>query len=444
MKTLSGIRTATIFCSCICVLITFAVKAQSAPTTSTLVFSINDKGKVTAELDITLPQNEPAESPPPKADGQKKTAPPRGAVGNINQIEEQPTIKNYGLWVVALPVSIDPNSQIKAPNDVRVAILERGQGYTLLVLVTPPTASTVRLKIENIATISETAEGKGKFEFDLSYSLMTEAERNLLTLPNALSSFDIRVLLPEKYQETAIGFTPPYFTTKDYQTFFLPSEKAKQESVGKAWIVFPNPMTSELDKAKLIFSLIVGVLTLFFTVQVTRRRQLSRSIIVFGLSVAVIAIATYFTYALTKRMDFMIFAAAALPHAIYTFFSSIYLFIANKFQATIAGNVTVGGAPSQFVDVKLVKLENGNQIIKKRKDVLKEDGNYMFYVWQGKKPSSYKIVAKSKNTEEKESPILHVARGEAQPVPPINLPYLPPPPAQNPPQPPVQTEEHRP
>ena len=115
-------------------------RGQPKEAAAKLVLSIADSGDVAAAL--TLP-----------------AIPPQGSQKDLT-----------GFRFVALPSTLDTQATITAAPDVRVAPLARGQGYTLLAVITPSTSSDIQIRIERFSRVTETAEGKAKLEFDLSRS----------------------------------------------------------------------------------------------------------------------------------------------------------------------------------------------------------------------------------------------------------------------------------
>jgi hypothetical protein len=118
----------------------------------------------------------------------------------------------------------------------------------------------------------------------------------------------------------------------------------------------------------------------------------------------------------------MIWAAAAIPHAIFGFVISIYIILAKRFQAIILGQVTIDNHPAQIATVSLYKkLEDGNYKIASRKLELDERGRFTFSIWQKKGIYKYKIKSKMHMSDEKEINDIEISRGDKKEMIPINL-----------------------
>jgi hypothetical protein len=334
-------------------------------------------------------------------------------------------MRNYSLAIFALPLLLEAPSKIISPPDVRISTLATGHGYTLLTVVSPISTPSTRFKIEHLTSITETREGKGKLELDLSFPLVSQAERELLSLPITVSRINVSIVLPAKYDDAEISFKPSYLVRQDDLTFGLPLSKQLAEKTTDVWIVFPNPMSQGFDNAKVVFSLVLGFFTVLFHVKALRERKLSWSITVLITSLILLGLAGYFIMTHPKGFEFLVWSAAAVPHALYGLGASMYLFLAKKLQATIAGSVSIDNQAAHFVEVSLFELDEGQKKLISSVDELKEGGKYSFFIWHGKGPKKYVVIAKSEGAKDGASQEFQLAKKLRKEVNPINLTSIP-------------------
>ena len=327
---------------------------------------------------------------------------------------------NQGLWLLLLPVELRADQGFITATDVRVAKLSSGRGYTLLVASAPTTVPELNIQVDHATQITETPDGRGKLDFDLSYQFLPQSERAFIGLPGCIATFDLEVILPRKYDDTDLALIPATFTRASDTTFHLPNAGPVSGSGSRAWIAFPNPMTRGSDRAKLMAGLLFGIFTLLFQVQPSRQRKIIWFVSVFIASVTVLAVCAYFTLAIIKKMEFLIFAAAIVPHAVYAAIASLYLLAAKKWQAVLSGQVHIDGAPAQLVQVRLFRTDVNPIVVVQEKDALQDGGRYLFYLWlRGKR--KYKVVASYGSVANGESANYELNHGQKQEVPVIKL-----------------------
>ncbi len=374
-----------------CVLLGGAIGQQRA-LASKVIFVIDEKGTVAADITV---------APNPAASG-----------------------TSYGgLVILALPIALGKQAVITAAPDVTVSRLTQDRrDYTLLAVIAPMATSEIQIKVESAVQVTETSEGKAKLELDTRYRFMPDAERALLTLPIARSAFDVTVILPRKYDETAIVYRPTEMARLDERSFSLPADVLRRTGANSVWIVFPNPMARGLDVAKLVFSLLVGSFAVLFQIGAFRDRRLSWFVAIFLFSVVILIAAAYYTFVLAKGFDFLVFAAAALPNAVAGLGASIFLLIAKRRQARVTGYVTIDGAPAQIARITLLKVNGDERKEVRSTDGLKE-GVYSFHIWQKAAREQYLVTASSSVTDEARGPVQEVTRGKQLQMPELKLTY---------------------
>jgi len=377
-----------------------ACAQQSSTMYSNIVLSINDQGIISAEFKFVKP---------------------------ILAAPNQLSTNKFGFSIVAIPFSFNfTKSRILSSSDIKISVLSIGHGYTLLGVISPTSISNINFKLEHLTAVVETHEGKAKLEFDISFPYMSLAERELLNLSISKSSFDIIIKLPQKYDETEISFRPFCLSKIDELTYLLTSSNAVKESVSKIWIVFPNPMKSGYDNARIITGFLVAMLMVLLTKQAWRERRVLWFVVISIISMIIIFICLYYTIRLSKGIDYLTIAAGAIPTAVYCIIASIFIMITKKYQATIGGQINIDGSPAKLgTQVILYKIEGDDKTELSRLDGLETGGRYVFYRWVGKKPYKYQIIALHKGATEGVSAPFGVSRREKHEVQTINLNWRP-------------------
>jgi hypothetical protein len=332
--------------------------------------------------------------------------------------------------VLALPFSLrDDAPRPRSPEDVRIAILGKGDGYTLFALAIPSNRQSTIIRFDDPFKLSESSEGKAKISMDLSFPFLSQPDKELIASASALQLNQVSIELPREYDMTELSFRPlsAIWATKRK----LSVAPSSLSPAGELWIVFPNPMKSQLQIAKAVIAFLVGMFTLSAHIPAFQRRSVQWSVIVFLLASGLLVLIFYYAYSLAKQLDFVEWAVGFVPHAIYGLGSSIYLLVARKYQATITGIVTANGTPREFAEVNLWQNKNGTMQKVKSVDHL-EDGRYVFRTWVRGNPERFVVKASAAGTEEATGEEFEVARGARQELGPLSLPWRPaPPPAPN-------------
>jgi hypothetical protein len=382
-------------------IISCAARAQSISSPN-LTLSVSETGNISARVKAVFP---PIEQKP-----------------NIQGTQPQgnsPLPDQTRLWIIALPFALEPGKRIVSADDVHVAQLSSGKGFTLLALTKPLTLSETTIEIGEIPFLTETPDGKAKLEIDSSFPNMSQSDRQLLNSHSALKDFDIDIVLPKKYDEADVN-QHPQFSKIDNTKYFLPASQIKQGQDPLVWISFPNPVQRSLEIAKLLATLVIGLFTLAIQYPLLKGKNTWWFIGVFILSLAVLGFITYYGVGLTKRLEFLISVAVIIPNAVYGLLASIYLILAKKFQATVTGQIRVNNGPGKYASVKLLHRQNGDVTSVKETDELKEDGRYYFYIWGKKTAQRYQVAAKY-NSIDLRSGEFDVIRGGKVDVPPLDF-----------------------
>jgi hypothetical protein len=231
----------------------------------------------------------------------------------------------------------------------------------------------------------------------------------------------VTIELPQEYDATELSFRPlqAQWVTKRKYTVTQPAGGTAR--LGKLWIVFPNPMKSQLQVAKAVLAFLVGVFTLVIHIPAFRERRISWSIAVFGLSLVLLVLGLYYSYSLTRRLEFVEWAAGFVPHALYGLATSVFLLLARRRQATITGLITAGGAAREFADVVLCRVVDGERAEEKRIDALSKEGRYVFHVWLRQEPARFLVTASARGTTEAATEEFEVNRGKRMELPPVEL-----------------------
>jgi hypothetical protein len=285
------------------------------------------------------------------------------------------------LHLVPLPFRVVESAKIQAPEDVRISILGKGDGYTLLVAAIPSVREKSVLRLQDAFALAESPEAKALVEFDLSYPFLSQSDRQLVTTKYSLIPRRITIDLPREYEDTEVSFRPIELKRISKRQYILDTISAGTTALSKVWLVFPNPMQSQLQIAKILLGALLGLFTVLLHIPMLRQQKLWWSLTVLAVSGAVLCLILYYAYALSKRLDLIEWAAASAPHAFYGLLSSIFLLVAKRRQATITGRITLEGGPIQFADIRLWRIANGERHQVKRIEALETEGRYFFRIW---------------------------------------------------------------
>jgi hypothetical protein len=324
------------------------------------------------------------------------------------------------LLLVILPFSLDLNRAFVCADDVHVAELNRGKGYTFLAVTAPIARTQLLLEIKGATHISETPDGKGKLEIDVSLPYISLSDKELLALPFCIRIFDIAFVLPRRYDETDEYAFPSALNTKDNQTFEAKGVAIQGQSYTKLRVVFPNPVQHQLDLGQLVIGLVFGGLGILLQTGFLQLRERNPVVIciILGAALAVIVAAIFFTIGLpqTRKIQFLALVIFACLNALFAAFASGYVLLAKRFQAVVGGQVNLNDAPSQWPQVELHQIGSG---MVKQTDSLKQ-GLYVFYLWRVQSSAKYQVIAKW-GGEEGKSNEFELSRGKRKEVPVINL-----------------------
>ena len=122
--------------------------------------------------------------------------------------------------------------------------------------------------------------------------------------------------------------------------------------------------------------------------------------------------------------EFIPFAAAAVPSALWSFGASAYLLAAKQYQATIIGRVTINGVPATYVTVRLFDLaasKGGKDIPKAEKELLDDYGQYQFFIWVFRGDKTLRVTATYGGKTEERTGITVSLQKRSSNVLPINF-----------------------
>lgn len=363
---------------------------QSQPSTlpSLVTVAIAGDGRASIDLDLNLP--------------------PLSDVGSPDVL------------LLVLPIPAPTAQQLISPSDVRVTAISGGTNHSILVIASPRTVRRVRIAIKDGLKLGETPDGKAMLEFDFSYPFMSDLERALAASPATITDIKYRIVLPRKYEDSDLSLAPGVTRIDDRAFEFSGAQSTNRRS--RVWVSFPNLSQRALDYAKLAFSLLFGVLALAFQVQPLRDRRVGWFVFVLVLSGAIMLVAVVSSVRLTKGLDFLVFSAAALPTALWSSFACVYLLLAKRRQATIAGQVNINGAPGHFVSVELFALDPAGGALKSvgKQEALQPGGRYVFQLWKRAQNKSYRVRATHSGISV-ESSEFSVPPGKTREVPVLNV-----------------------
>ena len=359
---------------------------------SELVFSIDGSGRVSVEARIKQVTNQ---------------------VGSTEVVK---------LYVLGLPFSINEGaSEPRHPEDVRISTIGKGDGFTLLAIAVPASRDLTVIRWDGAYKLSESPEGKAKINMDLTFPFLSQIDKQLISASYALPIEQVTIELPREFDATELSYRPLQAQWINKRTYIVSQLTTSTQQQKDIWVVFPNPMKSQLQYAKVVLAFLVGIFTLVIHIPALKQRQVSWSLAVLGLSVIVSALFFYYSYSLSKRLDFIEWAAGFVPHVIYGFVTSIFLLLARRRQATITGLVTADGAPREYADIVLFRIIDGEPKEEKRLDALSKEGRYVFHVWLKASTASFVVTASARGTTEGSSDTFEVGQGRKIELPAVDL-----------------------
>jgi hypothetical protein len=303
------------------------------------------------------------------------------------------------VFAVALPFRTGEGPRIQGPDDVPAGLLKRGDGYTIISVAIPSARQETTLRIADAFPLAESSEGKALAQVDLSYPFLSEADKLLLRSASALSIGKLVITLPRDFDDVEIGYNPPQLVKVNKRQYAI-DLASPGASFNKIWLVFPNPMQSQLQIAKIVLALVIGCFTLLVHLPALKEQKLSWSVGVLVVSSLVFGLVAYYALSLSKRLEFAEWAAGSLPHVAYGLLTSLYLVFVARRQLMITGRVTRAGEPIQFADVQLWKHGKSGRVLEKRVETLSSDGRYAFRVRPKDGTDKFEITASTSGTVE--------------------------------------------
>ena len=307
-----------------------------------------------------------------------------------------PTVE---IFAVAMPFRTSEGTRIQGPDDVPAGLLKRGDGYTIISVAIPSARQETTLRITDAFPLSESSEGKALAQVDLSYPFLSEADKLLLRSTFSLTINKLLITLPRDFDDVEIGYNPPQLAKINKRQYAIDLAVAGT-TFNKVWLVFPNPMQSQLQIAKIVLALVIGCFTLLFHLPALKEQKLSWSLGVLFVSSLVFGLVAYYALSLSKRLEFVEWAAGSLPHIAYGLLTSLYLIFIARHQLKITGKVTRAGESIQFADVQLWKHSKGGRVLEKRLETLSPDGRYAFRVRPKDSADKFEITASTSGTVE--------------------------------------------
>src|SRR5262249_18617698 len=247
-----------------------------------------------------------------------------------------------------------------------------------------------------------TAEGQGKISLDASFSFMSQAEKAILNASYTIADFNFVVTFPAKYEEDQVNFRPFDFRrnepARSYELALAAYSKIRQSPRQDLWIVFPSPIKSSIDVFKIAVSLLAGFATIGLgwpsLRQSLKKEHRRRWYIAAALSVLALGALGYFSEISPRGIDLLGWGAGLLPPSICAIVGAVYLFFAQRYLATIRGQVLVEGKVTKYVDVSLSRLDGSQWKGIGEKDQVGDAGEYEFDCWLRKAEAKFKLTAK--------------------------------------------------
>lgn len=324
----------------------------------------------------------------------------KGAVSiDVNIAPPPTTAKLPGrsrLLIVALPLALDLAGKNLSTPTLRIVPLRASDGSTLLALIFPADQAQLSFRFEDVAHVKESKEGKALLEFDVAYVAIPQPERGLVDSPDSASAFDLSVSLPEDYDPKEVSFSPPSMTRAG-KVYSLDYAQAKQAGASKVWVTFPNPIKHVTQRAMLIITFLLSCLGIWIELKAFEEKDFKWPLGVFIIALIVLAVASYYAYALAGVVEFSIFLAGCVPQVVYGLAASVYQLAASRWQGVVVGEVSIGAKTTHRADVVLYQIAGGKEIQAGRTTT--EKGYYKLRVWLGNPPRTYQVNASVSFTE---------------------------------------------
>jgi hypothetical protein len=311
--------------------------------------------------------------------------------------------KSYGFTLLLIPFEHSKEWKVSNPQDVIVSNISTFKGYSLVSVIFPTTKNNdLKISIQNAAKLSENREGKAKIILDMNYPYLSGAVKDLTELDFVFDEWDFTFNLLKKYENDEVSKSHNSINRSGDKAFQIKQIDIDSLSNKEVWLVFPNARQRAFDTGKLVISLLVGVLTIFFQFSSIRERKLSMVSAIFLISGFIVGISFYYAHYLAKGFELAVWGAALIPHVIMSFFGAIYVLIAKSKQAIISIPIQKDGVPIEFGVVALLG-KRGNDWIQIEKLEKLLNGNGYFHLWIKSRYSAYKIKAKTTGTQTVES-----------------------------------------
>ncbi|WP_096589480.1 hypothetical protein [Calothrix sp. NIES-2098] len=330
--------------------------------------------------------------------------------------------------ILALPFELDSKHRISNPDNVAVSVLSNSNGYALLSLLAPQSKQPIDIKIDNAFNlIGGKIKDRVILKCEVSYQFLRQHRSVLDLAPTTISSYDITILLPNKYDQAQLSFQPMGDWKADEQgrKYTLPASVFKSSaSPNEVFIAFPSPFEND-QQWKIIISFLIGIVLLTLG-NFTVKREIGEIRLGLIIAVAIILwlIFAYFLYTAPKPMDLIEWAIAPMiPMAVAPFWG-IWLLYAIKNQGEIQGKITLDSQPAPYLRADLII----NGVPKKLK--VNDDGTYKDWVWCGNKTIDFQIRADADGVQGTVSSSQHSLNAkDEERVETLNLQSLPLPPS---------------
>lgn len=312
--------------------------------------------------------------------------------------------RNATIIPVAIPFEISDQTTIVPSQDTRVAVISKGDGYTILAVFPPQVNKTISIQLEKIAPLADAGEGRAKLEFDPSYQLADPHDKALVTAPTTLSTWDYSIVLPKEYDRTDVAYAPSSMTWPNKRTLAWSSTQSLESGTPQIMLAIPSSRDEQTLVGEIIVAFILGILTLSLE-SYQFRRSFRWQVFVFLMATILLASSIYFGVILGLNKTFLAAVAFAAPYAIVSLYFCIYMFAARYFEATIEGRVSSEDEPLSYATFSLAQIGTPPKEIFYRPKEL-EDGRFVLRLWLWNVEKRCRLVVAATGTEPYESEIL--------------------------------------
>jgi hypothetical protein len=352
----------------LCALSPAATSAQRAAPGRVLSVFVDEKGGVSLEFAITLPQ-----PPPPQGDAR-----PEGCCGPL---------------VVAVPLALSLGERnLGASNNMLISPLHAAKSYTLLAVVVPAGTRELNFRLDDVGGLSDTPDGRSKLELNFSYPDAPQFERDLLGAPTTVSTYDLRVSLPQEYGAGDVSLSPAALRRDGARSYVMEYAAAAAGGSPEVVLAFPSPTKRVTEQGKLILTLLGSLVLMLIEFRGFQEKGIKLPVAVLLASFVALGVTSYYWYALRKVAEFSTFLAGIVPQLLYGATASAYLLLAARFQAQVQAFVKLGGADFGPVEVYLMRVKGEQETFRVAADRATRDNGCTFYVWVWKSPKTYKVA----------------------------------------------------